>query len=74
MLVPYPSILASALSGMLVAASVVVALLYTPKLDTYRTLVLMLLFAIAIGVHGISHAVLEKQYGYVPFYFWFKST
>ena len=33
-------------------------------LDKYRLLVIILLFAIAIGVHGLSHLGLEMAYGY----------
>ena len=39
------------------------------KLDPYRTLVLTLLFSIAIGLHGVSHLGLEKQYSYNPIYY-----
>lgn len=35
-------------------------------LDKYRLLVIILLFAIAIGVHGLSHLGLEIAYGYNP--------
>lgn len=35
-------------------------------LDTYRMLVLVLLFSTAVGVHGISHLGLERAYGYNP--------
>jgi hypothetical protein len=65
------------MSGLIVAGSVFYALLHgstIARLDTYRLLVLALLVAIAIGLHGVSHAILEKEYGYVPFYFLFKST
>ena len=34
------------------------------KLDTYRMLVLVLLFSIVVGIHGISHLGLRKTYGY----------
>jgi hypothetical protein len=34
------------------------------RLDTYRMLVLVLLFSIVIGIHGISHLGLRKTYGY----------
>ena len=76
MLIPYPSIIAHAISGLVVVGSVLFTVLYTSRLkglDTYRILVLALLFSIAVGLHGLSHAVLEKEYGYVPFYFLFKS-
>ena len=35
-------------------------------LDKYRLLVIILLFSIAIGVHGLSHLGLEKEYSYNP--------
>jgi hypothetical protein len=34
------------------------------KLDTYRMLVLVLLFSIIVGIHGISHLGLKRAYGY----------
>jgi hypothetical protein len=39
-------------------------------LDSYHVLVLILLGSVAIGVHGLSHAALERQYRYVPFNLW----
>ena len=39
------------------------------KLGVYEGLVLTLLFSIAIGLHGVSHLGLEKQYGYNPIYY-----
>ncbi len=77
MLIPYPSVIAHALSGMVVVGSVLFAVLYASRLkglNTYQILVLALLFSVAVGLHGLSHAVLEKEYNYVPFYFLFKST
>ncbi len=35
-------------------------------LKTYNQLVLILLFSIGVGLHGISHLGLEKGYGYNP--------
>ena len=34
------------------------------RLDAYRMLVLVLLFSIIVGIHGISHLGLRKTYGY----------
>ena len=39
-------------------------------LDSYHVLVLILLASVAVGVHGLSHAALERQYRYVPFNLW----
>jgi hypothetical protein len=67
----HPSMLAHMLSGgfMLVALFCLVRC-YSKlrRLDVYQTLMLSLLFSIAIGVHGISHLGLEKEYGYNPVY------
>ena len=35
-------------------------------LGVYRILLILLLFTVAIGIHGLSHGLLEKQYNYVP--------
>lgn len=67
----HPSILAHTVSGafMLVAFFCLLSC-YSQlrKLDPYRALVLLLLFSIAIGVHGVSHLGLEKEYDYNPMY------
>jgi hypothetical protein len=36
------------------------------NMDKYRLILLVLLFSIATGVHGLSHLGLEKTYGYNP--------
>ena len=67
----HPSIVAHIVSGgfMLVAlACLVTCSSQLRKLDLYRTVVLTLLFSIAIGLHGVSHLGLEKQYNYNPMY------
>lgn len=37
--------------------------------DPYKILIIILLFSIGLGIHGISHAMLEKDYKYLPFYY-----
>ena len=37
------------------------------RLEPYKLLILILLFTLVIGVHGISHLGLEKIYGFNPF-------
>lgn len=69
----YPSIMAHMLNGLLLFTAVVYVLFNfqkTQSLDTYNTLVVILLFSIAMGVHGLSHLFLEKEYNYVPFNLW----
>jgi len=69
MLIQYPSIMTHILNGLLLFASVLFAIAYFPKiyaLDAYRKLILLLLFTTALGLHGISHLLLEKGYHYNP--------
>jgi len=65
----YPSIMAHMINGLFLLAALVVAFLSYSKLrslDAYHILILILLGSVAIGVHGLSHAVLERQYHFVP--------
>ena len=69
MLMANPSIMAHILNGLLLFASVLFVIAYFPKiyaLDAYRKLILLLLFTTALGLHGISHLLLEKGYHYNP--------
>lgn len=61
-----PSVLAHMLNGILLFAAVVLILVYPPKLDTFKLIVLMILLSIAAGIHGLSHLGLEAVYGYNP--------
>lgn len=36
------------------------------KIDPHKIIFLILLFSIAIGIHGLSHLGLESIYGYNP--------
>ena len=69
MLIQYPSIMAHMLNGALLLVCVLFAIAYYPKiyaLDAYRKLILLLLFTTTLGLHGISHLLLEKEYHYNP--------
>lgn len=64
-----PSFYAHVLNGVLLFIAVIV--LYNNyskinKIDTYKIVILLLLFSIAIGIHGISHQGLEKNYNFNP--------
>jgi len=64
-----PSVYAHTVSGGLLVASIVYFAVYMSKIvarDPYQIVVLMLLFSIAIGIHGLSHAGLEYVYNYNP--------
>ena len=65
-----PSILSHMLNGLFLLLSFLFVIIYFSKLqglDAYRMLVLILLFSLVLGVHGISHLGLEREYGmYAP--------
>ena len=68
----HPSIMAHIVSGgFLLVALFCLVNCYSKirRLDVFHTLLLTLLFSIAIGVHGISHLGIEKQYNYDPMRF-----
>jgi len=65
-----PSLYAHVINGCILLASVLFLGLYFSKIisgDPYKILVLLLLFSIAIGIHGLSHLGLESAYNYNPF-------
>ena len=65
-----PSIITHTIHGILAMIAVVLLLAFSYKLqtlDAYRILVLLLLFSATIGIHGISHLGLEREYGYSPY-------
>ena len=67
-----PSFYAHAINGILLFIAVIV--LYNnyskiSKIDTYKVVLLLVLFSIGIGVHGISHQGLEKNYNFNPLRF-----
>jgi hypothetical protein len=62
-----PSVYAHILNGLLLFAGVVY-LFVSRSRDSYQILVLILLFSMAVGIHGISHMGLEYVYGYNPLY------
>jgi hypothetical protein len=61
----YPSIAAHIVQGLLLLVSIVAIALNVKALDAYRGLVILLLVTICVGVHGISHLGLEKEYRFM---------
>lgn len=64
-----PSLYAHVINGILLLVAFI--LLYKnyssiKSMDKYKLILLVLLFSIATGVHGLSHLGLEKTYGYNP--------
>jgi tetrahydromethanopterin S-methyltransferase subunit E len=65
-----PSIMAHALNGLLMLAAVLVAYINISvlrRLDPFKLLMILLVFSIAVGIHGLSHLGLESVYGLNPF-------
>lgn len=64
-----PSLYAHVINGILLLVAFILLYKnysYIKSMDKYRLILLVLLFSIATGVHGLSHLGLEKNYGYNP--------
>ena len=64
-----PSLYAHIINGILLLVAFILLLKNynsIKNIDKYKLIVLVLLFSIASGVHGLSHLGLEKGYGYNP--------
>ena len=69
----YPSMMAHSLNGLLLGVAILFVCLNFQKIqgfDVYRILVITLLFAAVVGIHGLSHLGLENEYNYIPFNMW----
>jgi len=65
-----PSIGAHFINGLLMLLAIILTVINFSKLqtlDSFRLICIVLLFSIAIGVHGLSHLGLEANYGLNPF-------
>jgi hypothetical protein len=64
-----PSLYAHVINAVLLLTAVILLLSNYSKIkniDPYKKIMLILLFSIVIGVHGLSHLGLESVYGYNP--------
>ena len=65
----YPSLMAHAMSGVLLFVSIAIFFLYYSQIKSkgvYALLVIVLLISIALALHGISHLGMEVVYNYNP--------
>jgi hypothetical protein len=67
-----PSFYAHVTNGLLLFVAIV--FLYSnfksiKNIDSYKKLILIILFSIAIGIHGLGHLGLEYVYNYNPLTF-----
>jgi hypothetical protein len=68
-MIQIPSLYAHIINGILLLVAFILLLKNynsIKNIDKYKLIVLVLLFSIAAGVHGLSHLGLEKNYGYNP--------
>jgi hypothetical protein len=61
-----PSFYAHIFNALFILAAIILILFKQTKLDGIKSIEILLLFAIAIGLHGISHLGMEYVYGYNP--------
>jgi len=64
-----PSVYAHTINGGLLLVATLYLALYFSRIisrDPYQILVLILLFSIASGIHGLSHIGMEYVYNYNP--------
>jgi hypothetical protein len=64
-----PSIVAHAFNGLLLLVALLLTVLNFSKvklMDPFHLIVLTLLFAIAVSIHGLSHLGLEYVYHFNP--------
>ena len=64
-----PSLYAHIINGILLLVAFILLLQNyrsIKNMDKYKLILLILLFSIATGIHGLSHLGLEKNYGYNP--------
>jgi len=69
----YPSIIAHTFSGAFLIFAFIYLIINFTKIqnfDIYRMLIVILLFSIVLGIHGLSHLLLEKEYKYTPLDIW----
>jgi len=64
-----PSLYAHAFNGILLLTAFIIIIInikYLKQLDIYKQIMLLLIFTLVVGVHGLSHLGLEQAYQYNP--------
>jgi len=64
-----PSFYAHIINGLLLLFAIIILCTNYSKIskvEPYKIIILILLFSISIGIHGLSHLGLEKEYNYNP--------
>ena len=66
-----PSILAHTANGALFILAIILIFIYYSSINKPSAIIIVLLFSIAVGIHGLSHLGLEYVYGYSPYKIFF---
>jgi len=64
-----PSFYVHIVNGFLLLLAIILFIIYYKKItiiEPYKLIILILIFSIAVGIHGLSHLGLEKSYNYNP--------
>ena len=61
-----PAFYAHIMNGLLLFGALLILYLNLSNIGNYQKIVLLILFSIGIGVHGLSHLGLEYIYGFNP--------
>jgi hypothetical protein len=61
-----PSVLAHTANGALLILAIILIFIYYTSINK-PNIIIILLFSIAVGIHGLSHLGLEYVYGYTPY-------
>lgn len=64
-----PSFYAHILNGLLLVVATILFVIHYKKLtkmDPYKLILIIFIFSIAVGIHGISHLGLESVYNFNP--------
>ena len=64
-----PSFYAHVINGLFLLIAFILLFKNLPKLvnlEPYKKIILVLVFSISIGIHGLSHLGLETNYNYNP--------
>lgn len=65
----YPSFYAHIINGLLLLYAIIFLYKYNKELKnsrSYEILIIILLFSISVGIHGLSHLGLENSYNFNP--------
>lgn len=70
-----PSFYSHIINGFLLLIAIILFIINYKKftiIEPYKLIILILIFSITFGIHGLSHLGLEKSYNYNPILLFYK--